>query len=125
MRFMRPFTTYVFNPLSRRFVHRLPFFAVLNVRGRVSGRMYQVPINVFRHADRAVFALTYGADVDWVRNVVAAGGCTMRQHDATVRLVQPVLIEDPDLPLLPLPIRVFCRFMQVTTMLEARVASAG
>src|SRR3954469_20263308 len=125
MRFMRPFTTYVFNPLSRRFVHRMPFFAVLSVRGRVSGRTYQVPINVFRHADRVVFALTYGADVDWVRNVLAAGGCRMRQRNETVRLMEPMLIEDPGLPLLPLPIRIFCRFMRVTTMLEARVAPAA
>ena len=41
LRAIRPFTTGVVNPLTRRFVHFLPFFAVIGYRGRTSGRRYR------------------------------------------------------------------------------------
>ena len=70
-----------------------------------------------------MFALTYGPDVDWVRNVVAAGGCTMRTGGRTIRLVDPQLVHDPSGHLVPLPVRTFLRFMRVTDYLVTRVAT--
>jgi deazaflavin-dependent oxidoreductase (nitroreductase family) len=46
-------------------------------RGRRSGRRYRTPVLAFRVDDGYVVALFYGADRDWVRNVLAAGGCTL------------------------------------------------
>ena len=37
--------------------------------------MTLTPLAVFRRGDRRVFALTYGPDVHWVKNVLAAGRC--------------------------------------------------
>jgi hypothetical protein len=34
-------------------------------------------VKPFRSPDGFVIALTYGPDRDWVRNVLAAGGCTI------------------------------------------------
>lgn len=70
---IRPFTTHVVNPITRRIAGRAPGFAILHQRGRRSGRMYDTPMNVFRSGDAYVFALTYGSGVDWVLNVMAAG----------------------------------------------------
>ncbi len=43
-----------------------------------------------------VLALTYDPDTDWVRNVLAAGGCELRTRGRTVRLVAPRLYHDED-----------------------------
>ena len=65
---------------------------------------YRTPVNVFRHGDAYLFFLTYGADVDWVKNVLAAGSCSLRTRGHDVTLVDPELIEDRELrdaPLIP------------------------
>ena len=54
-------------------------------RGRTSGRAYQTPINVFRRGDAYLFFLTYGADVDWVKNVLASGAVLFAPGDTTWR----------------------------------------
>jgi deazaflavin-dependent oxidoreductase (nitroreductase family) len=117
---MRPFTTRVFNPIARRFAGHLPGFAILVYVGRTSGRTYRTPINVFKHDDDYVFALTYGADVQWVKNVVAAGGCDMETRGRTIRLTDPRLIVDPAGRLMPVPVRLFLRLMGVTEFLLMR-----
>src|SRR5438046_9984509 len=66
----------------------LPWFGIVEYVGRRSGRRYRTPVNVFRHGDRYVFALTYGPDSQWVRNVLAAGGCTMVSGGRRIRLVE-------------------------------------
>jgi deazaflavin-dependent oxidoreductase (nitroreductase family) len=70
----------VINPLTRLVAGWLPGFAILSHVGRTSGRTYRIPINVFRRGDHYLFALTYGSDVDWVKNVRAAGGCLLRSR---------------------------------------------
>lgn len=82
------------NHLTRPLMRYLPGFAVVHHRGRRSGRGYQTPVNLFRVGDRLVIALTYGRHTDWVRNVVAAGGCTIQTRGKLVRCEQPRLYRD-------------------------------
>jgi deazaflavin-dependent oxidoreductase (nitroreductase family) len=103
------------NPITRRFAGWMPGFALLTYPGRKSGRAYQLPINVFRRGHRYVFALTYGSEAHWVKNVIAAGGCQMRRLGRDVRLVEPELIMDPSLRLIPIPIRWFLRYVARVT----------
>ena len=81
---IRPFTMRIVNPVTRRFAGWLPGFGLLTHVGRTSGRAYTTPINVFRRGRHHLFALTYGSDVQWVKNVLAAGGCTLRTRGADV-----------------------------------------
>src|SRR5262245_49706914 len=69
------------NPVTRRMAHSSfgPFAIVRHV-GRKSGKMYETPIIVAPLPDGFVIELTYGPDVDWHKNVVAAGGCTIISH---------------------------------------------
>jgi deazaflavin-dependent oxidoreductase (nitroreductase family) len=120
MRFMRPFTTKVVNPITRPFAGRLPGFGILSYVGRRSGRRYRTPINVFRHGQDYVVALTYGSDVDWVKNVVAAGGCELETMGRSFHLTDPRLFVDPKQRLMPLPVRLFLRLMRVTEFLSMR-----
>ena len=122
MRFIRPFTTHVFNHVSRRFAGWLPWFGILTYRGRKSGKTYRTPMNVFRRGDGYVFALTYGSDVDWVKNVMAAGGCDLRTRRRDIRLVDPELFVDPRQREMPPLIRAFLRVNRVTEFMRMRIA---
>ncbi len=66
------------NPLTRRLatVGFGPFALVRHV-GRRSGKPYETPIIAARVVDGFVIELTYGPNVDWYKNVRAAGGCTL------------------------------------------------
>ena len=99
---IRPFTTHVFNPISRRFVRWLPGFGILVYRGRKSGKEYRTPLNVFRHGDEWVFALTYGSDVQWVKNVARRrrGDARGSATEASASSI-PSCIVDPERRLMP------------------------
>jgi len=75
------------NPLTRRLAGTSfgPFAKVQHV-GRRSGQPYETPIIVSRVADGFVIELTYGPDVDWHKNVLAAGGCTLVWHGRPYRI---------------------------------------
>ena len=72
---------YTLNPLTRRVAHSSfgPFAIVRHV-GRRSGKVYETPIIARLVENGFVIELTYGPDVDWHKNVLAAGGCTMIWH---------------------------------------------
>ncbi len=123
--FMRPFTTRVFNRFSRLFVRWLPGFAIIRYRGRKSGKAYRTPMNVFRDGESYVFALTYGSDVQWVKNVLAAGEAELEVRRRVVRLVEPALFIDPTRHLMPQPVRFFLGFARVTEFLRMRPASSA
>lgn len=82
------------NRVTKRIAPQMPGFGVVVHRGRHSGRIYETPVNVFRAADGYVLALTYGPDTDWVKNVLAAGGCELKTQGRTVRLMSPRLFRD-------------------------------
>jgi len=55
-------------------------FALVRHVGRKSGRQYETPIIVQPVDGGFVIELTYGPEVDWYRNVVAANGCRILFH---------------------------------------------
>jgi deazaflavin-dependent oxidoreductase (nitroreductase family) len=118
--FMRPFTTRVVNPLTRRIAGHLPWFGNVVVPGRRSGTTRRVPMNVFRRGDDYVMALTYGRDVDWVKNVLAAGGCRLETRSGMVDLRDPELVHDPRRRLVPLLVRIFLGVLDVNDFLRLR-----
>ncbi len=120
---IRPFTTHVFNPISRRFARWLPGFGILAYRGRKSGKPYRIPLNVFRHGDDWIVALTYGSDVQWVKNVLAAGEARLEVRRRSIHLVDPVLFVDPERRLMPFPVRQFLGLMRVSEFMRMRPAS--
>lgn len=117
MAFMRPFTTRVVNPLTRRVAGWLPGFGLLTYTGRKSGKTYRTPLNVFRRGDTFVVALTYGSDAQWVKNVLAAGEAEMRWRRRMIRLGNPQMEIDRKGRLVPLPVRLFMRLLRVSEYL--------
>jgi deazaflavin-dependent oxidoreductase (nitroreductase family) len=82
------------NRITKLICPWLPGFGVVVHRGRRSGRTYETPVSVFGAPSGFVFALTYGADTDWVRNVMAAGGCELHTRGRRFELVAPRIFHD-------------------------------
>jgi deazaflavin-dependent oxidoreductase (nitroreductase family) len=70
--------TNTLNPVTTRLAHsgHGPFSLIRHV-GRKTGRVYETPVILARRGDDFVAELTYGPDVAWYRNIVAAGRCTV------------------------------------------------
>ncbi|TDE88925.1 nitroreductase family deazaflavin-dependent oxidoreductase [Occultella glacieicola] len=103
------------NPVMRHVAPRLPGFGLLTHTGRRSGAAYTIPVNVFVRDGAYVFALTYGPETDWVRNVLAAGGARVRTRGRTVELTDPVLGRDEKASWAPF---VVARILRATRSLE-------
>lgn len=122
---IRPFVNRYVNPITQPIARRLPGFAILTHRGRTSGRTYRTPINVFRRGDDYLFFLTYGSDVQWVKNVLAGGSCSIETRGRVVQLVEPELIDDPELRPAPAHVRFLeRRIAGVTQYLRMRPAAS-
>lgn len=91
---IRYFNKYVTNRVLRRFAKssRGPFAVIYHV-GRKSGKPYETTIMVWPLGDSFVIALTYGEAVDWYRNILAAGRCTILWHRKVYTLGKPEPID--------------------------------
>jgi deazaflavin-dependent oxidoreductase (nitroreductase family) len=118
---LRPFTTRIVNPVTRLFAGWLPGFAILSYVGRKSGRQFRTPMNVFKRDNTYVFALTYGSEVQWVKNVQAAGGCVIRTRGRDVRLLDPEIFVDATRHLMPLPVRVILGLNDVSEFMRMQI----
>jgi hypothetical protein len=71
----------------------IPIWAVVRHRGRVSGRDLAVPVAVLPTPDGFIVNLPWGAGTNWVRNVLAADGCTIRWKGRDHRMESPHVID--------------------------------
>jgi deazaflavin-dependent oxidoreductase (nitroreductase family) len=119
------FNRVVTNRLVGPFAARLPGFAIVTHVGRRSGREHSNPVNLFRSGDRYVIALTYGADSQWVRNVLAAGDVHVLTRGRTIHLVELEVVHDERQSLVPPPVRPILRAANVSDFMLLRPASDG
>jgi deazaflavin-dependent oxidoreductase (nitroreductase family) len=119
------FNRWVTNPITRSFAGRLPGFAIVVHQGRTSGRRYRTPVNAFARPDGGyTLALTYGPDSQWVRNVLAQGGCTLETTGRRVALGNPRIVHDPSRRLVPAPVRAILGLLRVEYFLVLDPAAA-
>jgi deazaflavin-dependent oxidoreductase (nitroreductase family) len=111
----RVFLKHTMNPLARRLARssRGPFSIVRHV-GRRSGNVYETPLIVQPIGNGFVVALTYGPDVDWYKNVLAAGGCTVLWHgkEYVINKIEPLGVETT-LPYFPQLERTLLRLLGI------------
>jgi deazaflavin-dependent oxidoreductase (nitroreductase family) len=112
------FNRRVTNRITGPFAGRLPGFGVVVHRGRRSHREYRTPVNAFVAAGGYVVALTYGKDSDWIKNVLAAGGCELVTRGRTVRLTAPELFHDERQQHVPRPVRRILRALGVSDFMR-------
>lgn len=72
------------NPLTLRLA-RAGFgpFSLVRHQGRKTGRTYETPVILARVSEGFVAELTYGPEVAWYRNIVAAGHCVVIHQAVT------------------------------------------
>jgi deazaflavin-dependent oxidoreductase (nitroreductase family) len=112
------FNRHVTNRVTGLIAPWMPWFGVLIHRGRKSGRELRTPLNVFPNADGFVVALTYGPDTDWVKNVLAADGCSLIYRRKLYRLRSPRLFRDEARSQMPTVVRLALGRIGVTEFLE-------
>ena len=110
---IRYFNKHFLNKLLRRFANAtFGPFALIKHNGRKSGKPYETPIMAFPIQDGFLVALTYGPQVDWYQNVLAAGKCQLIWHNKAfaINQVEPI---DPAtaLPLFPQPQKTILKSM--------------
>jgi deazaflavin-dependent oxidoreductase (nitroreductase family) len=72
--------------------NRLRVYSAIEHVGRRSGRSYSTPVVAVPFGDGFVVPLPYGTDVDWHRNVQAAGTCTLHWNEQKYALERPELL---------------------------------
>ena len=112
----------VTNPLLGTISDRVWPMATLHHVGRSSGRRYRTPVFAFTTPRGLVIALTYGTQVQWLRNLEAAGGARMVRRGRVLVLSAPVRLHGDDgVRLVPAVIRTGLRVMRVDDFVEVTV----
>ncbi|MET8997599.1 nitroreductase family deazaflavin-dependent oxidoreductase [Amycolatopsis sp. NPDC004169] len=88
------FNKHVLNPAMLLLAGRKHWYAsALEHVGRRSGRTYRTPVVAGRVPGGFVVPLPYGSEVDWLRNVLAAGTATLRSGGITYVVSEPRIID--------------------------------
>jgi len=106
------------NRITSLFAGWLPGFGILTHVGRRSGKVYRTPVNVFRASDGFIIALTYSSQSEWVKNVLAAGGCELKTRRRKYQLSAPNVVRDPTRRQFPLPVLVVLRIVGADEYME-------
>lgn len=118
------FNKHVTNRFFILFAGWIPPLAIIEHCGRKSSKQYKTPILAFPTTKGYVFALTYGRNVDWVKNLQASGcgvlkynGCTDQIHNFSFSKYEDVKKIFPGL------VRMFLEIFYVKDclMVESRV----
>jgi hypothetical protein len=113
------------NPLTRRIAHSSfgPFSIIQHV-GRRSGKHYETPIIVGHLGKDFVIELTYGPEVDWYKNVQAAGGCALIWHGKSyvINHLEP-LDAETGRNAFPLPAQLILLLLQRQHFVKMQIAS--
>ncbi len=70
-----------------------PIFAVVEHRGRRTGRSYATPVAARRVAGGFVISLAFGSQVDWYLNLLSAGSGTIRWRGEAYPVSRPERID--------------------------------
>jgi deazaflavin-dependent oxidoreductase (nitroreductase family) len=93
--------------------------------GRRSGKEYVTPVWAEQVGESFFIHLPYGTEVDWCRNVLAAGGCAVQQRRARVDTVSPLIVPATEaLPVLPRKMRRMDRLFGVEWYLRLDISQA-
>jgi deazaflavin-dependent oxidoreductase (nitroreductase family) len=115
---MAHFNRRVTNHLTRPLARWMPGFGIVIHTGRKSKRQYRTPVNVFGAHGSYVIALTYGAESDWVKNVLAAGGCELITRGRRHHLTSPQIMHDKSQRPVPFVVRPVLRLLRVTDFMH-------
>lgn len=109
------FNRVVSNRVMRPLALIAPGFGVLHHRGRRTGKEYQTPLNVFQDGDRLIVALTYGEDVDWLKNARSSAQSHFILRGKRVKVGTPVDVPSSEgLATIPAPVTWMLKLLGVS-----------
>src|SRR5256885_1868236 len=120
-RWLAKFNIAVTNRITGLFAGWLPGFGILTHIGRKSGKIYRTPVNVFRSDNGFVIALTYSSKSEWVKNVLAAGGCQIQTRGKVYELSMPTVVHDATRRRFPIPVRNVLKLVGANEYMELAI----
>ena len=78
-------------------------------------------MNVFRVSNGFIVALTYSSQSEWVKNVLAAGGCELKTRGKKYQLSSPNVVRDPTRRRFPIPVRVVLGIVAADEYMELSI----
>ncbi|HKB28307.1 MAG TPA: nitroreductase family deazaflavin-dependent oxidoreductase [Candidatus Limnocylindrales bacterium] len=70
-----------------------PLWAILRHTGRTSGKAYSIPVVALETPDGFMIPLPFGDATQWVKNVLAAGGGSLRFAGREYPFTEPRLVD--------------------------------
>src|SRR5688500_1123470 len=115
----------IFNRITLKFAGSSysPISIIRHV-GRRSGTLHATPVIVEPLDNRFMFALPYGHNVDWYRNLLAAGRGTLIWHGKEYPVENPEPFLRTDLQSLPFVLRWIVRITGVQHFIEMKSSIA-
>lgn len=116
----------VTNPIQRLWAGRLPPWAVVEHRGRRTGRRHRTPVLAFPTPSGFAVVLFYGPDRDWVANLRAAGGGVLVRRGRRLAVGEPAVLRGVSAEgLLPGPMVAVVRALDHPPVLHLTVRGRG
>jgi deazaflavin-dependent oxidoreductase (nitroreductase family) len=113
----------VTNPLMLRFSGRAGLSAIVHHVGRRSGKPYATPVIAHRSHQGIVIPLPYGTEIDWLRNLLAAGRAVVDLEGRSLMVDEPAVVDIDDvIGLLPAPMVRTVRFNGARDAVRLRVS---
>lgn len=119
---VRAFNKHLLNPAMMKLAGRRHWYAaVIQHKGRRSGKEYATPVWAEPTEDGFVVPLPYGEEVDWLRNVLKAGKCTIEAKGVSYPVGELEVVEASEVePVLPSWPRFLFKLYGVRSYLKAR-----
>lgn len=120
-RWLARFNLHVTNRILGPLARHVPGMGIVIHRGRRTHREYQTPVMFFRRNSDLIFALTYGRESQWVKNVLAEGNFDFETQGETLHLLRAHLFHDARPSFIPTPHRIILGALNVSDFLEAEI----
>jgi deazaflavin-dependent oxidoreductase (nitroreductase family) len=95
------FNQRVTNRIQGLYAPFVPPLAVVVHTGRKSGKSYRTPVSGFVRDGKVAIPLPYSANVQWVRNLQAAGSGELIRRGRRLQLSNPRVVTEPGAESLP------------------------
>ncbi len=110
LRLVKLYHKYVENPVMIRF-SQFGITATIHHVGRRSGTQYATPVVAHQSGQDVIIPLPYGTDIDWLRNLLAAGQAVVDLDGRSLAVEEPAVVGiDEVIDLLPIPMIRTVRF---------------
>lgn len=93
LRIAKRLKKYVANPVMLRFSGHSGLSAIVHHVGRRSGMPYATPVIACQVGEDVVIPLPYGTDVDWLRNLQAAGRAIVDLEGRSLSVTEPAVLD--------------------------------